>query len=852
MTTPPPSALVLERPGRPREEDIRTRRRMTWWDHVKWLVLLAIVWFLLVFSLMGNNPLIGFVDACRIEARLAYWVFILAGLEFLHQLHFLLSERWGSYHQFWLHSVWERTERFKNRHFSAWVQFRFWRIVRWVIAIAIIAILTGKVIHVEPALALLKLPALIWHALPNILQIAVSLLFVVAEFALLFWFLSRGGVNILMPDDVKTRFSDVWGQDHVLERVQENLVFLENPELIEDRGGHVPSGILLWGPPGTGKTLMAEAVAGETGKPYVFVDPAALTSNMFFGIGILKVKSLFGKLRKLALRYGGVIVFFDEADSLGNRGIAAGGVPGAGRAVPAPFVAAGCHGFSYLSPDTQWMLAGESTGQGAATPGRQRDRQIIPGGGMMGRGGGMGGFDGTLQALLAEMSGLTKPRGFFNKNVRKALGMRPKPPPKYRILIMMASNMPDSLDSALLRPGRIDRIYHVGYPSKDGRQRTYEGYLAKVSHEITTEQVEQLAELTPYATGASIKDLVNEALILAIKDGRDTVTYADLTRAKLLKDAGPPEDVEYITRERHAVAVHEACHAVVAYRERRDMSIERATIEKGTHTLGLVASVRPEDQFTRWRKDYESDIMSALASLAGERMFFDNDNSSGVSGDLESATQVATYMEGLWGMGSTVSSYATSLRLQTGTPGAPGGEQGKSEANDVRDALADRIESNLTTLLERTREVLRENRRFVLSVAHALEMHKTITGDDIAAVMEYGQGPLVDGSVYGDDDFFAEIDTYHEAAARAHRDHDDEAQIPLPTPPQPVVAAVLADGFPLDVYSTATGSNGSGSAPGGNGLLHGPHSAGIEDTRDDIIASGPDSEDGRYEPPSPS
>ena len=64
---------------------------------------------------------------------------------------------------------------------------------------------------------------------------------------------------------------------------------------------------------------MAEAVAGETGRPYVFVDPGAFI-NMFMGVGILKVKSLFRKLRKLALRYGGVIVFFDEADSLGNRG----------------------------------------------------------------------------------------------------------------------------------------------------------------------------------------------------------------------------------------------------------------------------------------------------------------------------------------------------------------------------------------------------------------------------------------------------------------------------------------------------------------------------------------------------
>src|ERR687894_92586 len=167
---------------------------------------------------------------------------------------------------------------------------------------------------------------------------------------------------------------------------------------------------------------MAEAVAGETGKPFVFVDPGAFI-NMFFGIGILKVKGLFRKLRRLAVRYGGVIVFFDEADSLGDRGMPMGA----------------------------------------------------------GGGGGMG----TLQALLTELSGLKKPRGFMNRVVRRALGMRPKPPPKYRMLVMMATNMPQALDEALLRPGRIDRIYKVGYPSKAGRIRTYDGYLDKVSHSLS-------------------------------------------------------------------------------------------------------------------------------------------------------------------------------------------------------------------------------------------------------------------------------------------------------------------------------------------------------------------------------
>src|SRR4029078_7307516 len=107
------------------------------------------------------------------------------------------------------------------------------------------------------------------------------------------------------------------------------MIFLEHPELVEERGGYVPGGLLLWGPPGTGKTLMAEAVAGESGRPYVFVSPWAFNA-MFMGVGILKVKSLFRKLRKLAVRYGGVIVFFDEADSLGSRGAPAQGRGGGG------------------------------------------------------------------------------------------------------------------------------------------------------------------------------------------------------------------------------------------------------------------------------------------------------------------------------------------------------------------------------------------------------------------------------------------------------------------------------------------------------------------------------------------
>ena len=786
--------------GGPAAPERPTRKPLAFWDRIKFLVLLIVVWFVLAWSLMANDPLVGFSDALRTEVRTGWWVFLLIGLEFLRQVHFVISEHSASYHRFWTWTVFGGFERITHRRLSDWTRFRIWRLLGWVFWIALIAFLIGHFVHTPPLLVVIRAPAAIWHLLPFVAQLVLIVSLGILQFAGIFWFMSRGGVDVYYPDDIKTRFSDVWGQDHVLERVKENIIFLENPELVEERGGYVPGGLLLWGPPGTGKTLMAEAVAGETGKPYVFVDPGAFI-NMFFGVGILKVKSLFRKLRKLALRYGGVIVFFDEADSLGNRGMVPQGGPGAGRgtASPAAFAPASCHGFSYLAADTQWQLVRNAMASDIADqPDTRRNRQVF--GGMAG--GGNGGGMGTLQALLTELSGLKKPRGFFNRHVRRIFGMRPKPPPKYRMLVMMATNMPSALDEALLRPGRIDRIYKVGYPSKAGRIRTYEGYFAKVQHELTEEQVDKLATITPYATGATIKDLVNEALITAIRNGRDVITWPDVIKAKQLKELGPPEDVEYIERERHAVAVHEACHALVAFRTRQHMEIDIATIEKGADYLGMVASIPPEDQFTRWRSEYETDILVSLASLAGERMFFDQDSSSGVSGDLESATTVASFMEGFWGMGTTVSSYSTAKRLEVGSPGGGRGgalKKGQDPEAAVRHALADRIEDQLTTLLDRTAQILTENRSQVLALAHALETHKTLSGEDVVAVLEHTRGPLVDGRVYADESFLASLSEYHLAAARAHRHHSQE-QLNMPAAPAapvpPWAGVIVADDPP--------------------------------------------------------
>ena len=747
--------------GRPRDTDRSVRVHLTIYDRTKFVSLFAVVFFILVWAAMADNPLLNFGDSVNQVARQRWWLFVLLGIEVVRQVHFGLSELLSPYHGVWV-KYFAFVDRVVHR-LSDWTRYRISRVIKALLFVALLAVVLGAVYKETPIKALFLAPKALWSALPMIGQLAFAVVFIVIQFVAMFWFLSRGGIDTYFPDDIRTRFSDVWGQDHVLDRIRENLLFLEDPASIEAHGGYVPGGILLWGPPGTGKTLMAESMAGESGKPFVFVDPGAFT-NMFFGVGVMKVKSLFRKLRKLALRYGGVVVFFDEADSLGNRGIATTGGSMANTisiAKSSSVFGTACHGGHYLSPITSNLLV--------------RERFVANSAAGMG-GGGMG----TLQALLTELSGLKKPRGFFNRIVRRTLGLRPKNPPKYRILVVMATNMPEALDEALLRPGRIDRMYRVGYPSKAGRIRTYEGYLAKVSHSLSAEEIDKLATITPYATGATIKDTINEALIMAIRNGRTSITWADVIRAKQLKDLGPAEDVEYIERERHAVAVHEACHGVMAFLQREHMAIDLATIEKGSDYLGMVASIPPDDQFTHWRTEYEADILVSLASLAGERYFFNGDNSSGVSGDLESATTVASFMEGHWGMGSTVSSHASNRRFEVGAPGGGKPRDAKEGSAELRRALADRIEDNLSKLLTKAEEILVENRTKVLSLAHALEVHKTISGEDVTAVMTGVVGPLVDGRPYSNPENLEKIEKYHEAAVKAHLHHrKPEVEIPI-------------------------------------------------------------------------
>ena len=199
-----------------------------------------------------------------------------------------------------------------------------------------------------------------------------------------------------------------------------------------------------------------------------------------------------------------------------------------------------------------------------------------------------------------------------------------------------------------------------------------------------------------------------------------------------------------------------------------------------------------------------------LASLAGERMFFDEDNSSGVSGDLEGATTIAALMEGVFGMGQTVSSLSAGQRLQIGTPGGRGkGTQEDAEAI-ARRMLADRIEDNLSRLLEQTEETLRENEQYVLAVSHALETHKTLSGEDIRRSSRDSAVRWWTAPSYQDDAFSSRLREYHLAAKVAHREHNKpDVQLPVA---EPVYA--IADGYGAGNFFDGS-FNGNGSGTGG-------------------------------------
>lgn len=493
---------------------------------------------------------------------------------------------------------------------SEYTRYRLMRLVRWAFIIYAIGwLIDGTSDSCVGAIACVgNIPFMLVNNFASLLQFTIRLAMSFMGIFGMMWLLARMDLfTEIMPDAINTRFSDVYGQDPAVASLKELIQILDKPHEIESRGGYLPGGILLWGPPGTGKTLLAEAAAGETGMPFIMTGPESFT-NMFVGVPIMKVKMLFKRLRKLSVKHGGVVCFMDEIDALGNRGMG----------VANQFIAR--------------MIYGAEV-----------NNMIVTGGGA---------GSGALQMMLTEMSGLKKPKGLYNK-IRVFLGFKAIPPPQYRILWIGATNMKDTLDQALLRPGRFDRHQKVGRPTLEGVVATFRGYLNKVDHALDDEDLDRLARLNRGATGAEVKDAVNEGLLKVVREGRDTITYADLIDAMRAKQFGDTEGRPELEDDRWRVALHEAAHAVASHHYRPEAPIQFASVEKRGGTGGMVLAQNDVERYTL-RSRLIADIKVSLASVWAEKFFFDDNISTGPSSDLEKATKTAMMMFHKFAMGDTV------------------------------------------------------------------------------------------------------------------------------------------------------------------------------------------------------
>ena len=207
--------------SRPRDSDRKTRVHLSVYDRTKFLLLFALTFFVLAWASMADNPLLSFSDAVSKTADEKVWLLVLAGIEIVRQIHFALAELLAPYHGIWL-KYFAFVERLLGK-LSDWNRFRLGRVIKWLVFVAMFSIVLGAIYKETPVRALFLAPKALWSALPMIGQLMFAVVFVIIQFAAIFWFLSRGGVDTYFPDDIKTRFSDVWGQDHVLNRIRENL-----------------------------------------------------------------------------------------------------------------------------------------------------------------------------------------------------------------------------------------------------------------------------------------------------------------------------------------------------------------------------------------------------------------------------------------------------------------------------------------------------------------------------------------------------------------------------------------------------------------------------------------------------
>jgi ATP-dependent Zn protease len=307
---------------------------------------------------------------------------------------------------------------------------------------------------------------------------------------------------------------------------------------------------------------------------------------------------------------------------------------------------------------------------------------------------------------------------------------RPRTQPA-EVLLVAATNRADSLDPALLRPGRFDRRISFAAPDKAGRRQLVDHFLSRKSHEEALDDPERrdaLAGITAGYTPVMIERLLDEALVQALRRGAPAMSWTDVERARLLTEVGLGQPVAYTAHEERLIATHEAGHAVVAWLVAPHRRLEVLTIVKRAGSLGLLAHGDREDVYTRSRTELLGLLRIAFGGQAAEELFF-GDVSTGPGGDLQYATSVAAQMVGASGMAGSLVSFAAVQASSLADPGLVGRVLGDPEGRRS-------VEELLAQQREAARELLDANRHLVEALRDALLERHELVGSEITDVLE--------------------------------------------------------------------------------------------------------------------
>jgi len=500
------------------------------------------------------------------------------------------------------------------------------------------------------------------------------------------------------PEQVDVTLDDVVGIDPIKEDVRRSIdLFQTYRRFADEMGGTPRRGLLFEGLPGTGKTMTAKAMAAEAGVPFLFVSATSFQS-MYYGATAKKIRAYFAALRKAARTEGGAIGFIEEIDAIATR---RGGVLADGGS------SVGAAGHWNLPALIRNSIVSEGTG-------------------------------GVVNELLVQMQSFDEPTGlarFTNALIARVNLLLPghrqiqqSRPVRAPILLIAATNRADSLDPALLRPGRYDRLLTFAAPDAHGRRALVDHFLTRRSHDagLDAPQVrDRVAAATNGWTPVMIEHLLDEGLVNALRRGATQMSFVDIEQARITEMVGLGQPVRYTTAEQTLIATHEAGHAVVAWLVAPTRTLEVLTIVKRGASLGLLAHGDGEEVYTHSARDLRALVQIAMGGLAAEELFF-GQTSTGPASDLAAATRTAAQMVGAAGMtGSLVSFMATGQDLVAAV-------LGDRAARGQLEAVLDAARDSALDLLARHRHLVEALRDALL------ERHELI-GSQITDVLQSAQ-----------------------------------------------------------------------------------------------------------------